>query len=212
MDLLNRKKTRLDTKLPVLEIFKSVQGEGGLIGSPCVFIRLAGCNLTCPWCDTKDSWDNTKGKIFTIETILKSCIEYGQDLIVITGGEPCIHAGLDDLVRELKAEEFTVAIETNGTLPTPNADWIAVSPKPGNDYKIHKDCKPSEFKFVVTEELVIPKHVEPLADVYEDICIYLQPDGFNMQKSAKRAWLYVTNTEYQNILLGIQQHKVLKFD
>jgi len=123
---------------PVNEIFYSIQGEGFHTGKPAVFIRLAGCNLDCPWCDTNHI---TKSKMTPIE-IVKRVEELSgrmsSTFIIFTGGEPTIHALLSLCVLLRKRIENTyIAIETNGTNPvqiealkeTGLLDWVTVSPK-----------------------------------------------------------------------------------
>ena len=124
---------------PVNEIFYSLQGEGFHAGRAAVFIRLAGCNLECPWCDT----DHTARICYTAEEIIgviaymESTIIEAPSFVVLTGGEPTIHP-LEELLTKLK--EFGVsliAIETNGTntkaleeyKKKKLLDWITISPK-----------------------------------------------------------------------------------
>ena len=75
--------------MKVIEIFESIQGEGVHIGKAVTFLRLAGCNLHCPWCDTKESWGDV-GEEMTIAEILEKVNSYRSSIVVITGGEPTI--------------------------------------------------------------------------------------------------------------------------
>jgi 7-carboxy-7-deazaguanine synthase len=114
---------------PVVEIFYSLQGEGVWTGTPMVFVRLAGCNLNCEFCDT-----NYKDKVSdsTAQDIAKAAraVAPGVSRAVITGGEPTLY-DLKPLISELKKEGFKVHLETNGTtdIAYEEFDWIAVSPK-----------------------------------------------------------------------------------
>lgn len=130
-------------KLSVHSIFHTIQGEGPFCGTPCVFVRLAGCNLVCPFCDT----EYTAGRQdMTPENILVKVMEYRPQggLVVITGGEPFRQPlGVGDLVQLLNAWGYYVQIESNGTLPpAPGIEWnqnimerrgayIVCSPKSG---------------------------------------------------------------------------------
>lgn len=109
--------------LPLSEVFVSLQGEGPRAGRCVQFLRLGGCNLSCSWCDTPYTWDNTRydlrkeAPLTTIDDIMDS-IEPCLD-VVITGGEPLIHqerAAWAELLRRLHGARCAIAIETNGTI------------------------------------------------------------------------------------------------
>lgn len=110
------------------EIFYSLQGEGHHTGYPSVFIRFSGCNLRCPFCDTR----HNDGIHMSDDDIIRAVNLYKADWIVLTGGEPSLWID-DEFVRTLKrATGKRVAIETNGTRPLPpSLDWVTVSPKSG---------------------------------------------------------------------------------
>lgn len=112
----------------VNEIFFSLQGEGFHTGTPAVFVRLAGCNLKCPFCDT----DYAAYKEMTEEEIVDEVLAVSDNnpaFVVITGGEPSLQL-TDSLVDRLHDEGCYVAVETNGTKPLPeNVDWVTLSPK-----------------------------------------------------------------------------------
>lgn len=123
---------------PVAEIFQSVQFEGWRSGNPATFVRLSGCNLNCPFCDT-DHTPKENLTPFEICTMVSRGAP-GSPEVIITGGEPTIH-NLRPLVMELKVRGFLVSVETNGLrLPSlvplleggPKGrliDWVTVSPK-----------------------------------------------------------------------------------
>jgi len=100
----------------IMEIFESIQGEGKYIGVPSIFIRFAGCNLRCPWCDTKYSWKE-KGEYTTTSAIefIKSKPKFKH--IVFTGGEPLLYQyDILAILREVMARDLVITIETNGTI------------------------------------------------------------------------------------------------
>ena len=113
--------------MKVTEIFYSLQGEGARAGEPSIFIRLAGCDLTCGFCDTEFE----SGKELTKEELLAELGKYSQECfwIVWTGGEPTLQL-TDEIVAYFKFQGYKQAVETNGNHPVPaGLDWVAVSPK-----------------------------------------------------------------------------------
>ena len=105
-------------KYDLVEIFESLQGEGRNTGRPCVFVRFAGCNLKCPWCDT----DVRSRFSLSLEELVSEVKGFRAKSIVLTGGEPTAAKGMPELVAALKREGFWLAVETNGTC---EADWLA---------------------------------------------------------------------------------------
>lgn len=190
----------------VIEQFDSIQGEGIFIGRPCTFVRLAGCNLTCEWCDTKNSWDPKAGQELEITQIVAHCY---NGLVVITGGEPCMNHDLFELVQRLQMEGHKVNIETNGTLPTPDiADWVTASPKPQSKYMIHPKCKADELKYVVDDEFDVDEAIPEDVRVKFAGRIWLQPEGGNMMDS----WNDCIDLAMHDARLrvGMQLHKILE--
>ena len=110
------------------EIFYSLQGEGHHTGYPSVFIRFSGCNLQCPFCDTR----HNDGVLMNDTDIIRAVNLYKADWVVLTGGEPSlwIDSGFIRLLKQATGKK--VAIETNGTHELPEGiDWVTVSPKTG---------------------------------------------------------------------------------
>lgn len=155
------------------EIFYSVQGEGVNAGQPAVFLRLALCNLTCTWCDTRYTWDweqyDFKEQVaeMSTEDIEQEILGYNCQYLVVTGGEPMIQQRqLIPLLKCLKNREFCIEVETNGTLMPRRElvdliDYWSVSPKLGNSgnrtslrevpqcYRFFGSLPSSHFKFVI---------------------------------------------------------------
>lgn len=119
--------------LPISETFTSIQGEGKLAGTPSWFVRLSGCNLRCGWCDTPyASWAPDGGPRGT-DALLAEYRAAGVAHAVITGGEPMIFAGVEDLAAGLRGAGAHVTIETAGTVCRPVAcDLMSISPKLAN--------------------------------------------------------------------------------
>ena len=102
--------------MKVVEIFKSIDGEGIRVGYPVTFIRLAGCNLRCNYCDTKYSYENEKFTEMTPQKIYNRVYKLGGRRITLTGGEPLIHKDVKVLVDLLIDKGYEVNIETNGSV------------------------------------------------------------------------------------------------
>ena len=100
----------------VVEIFKSIDGEGIRAGFPVTFIRLEGCNLRCSYCDTKYSYEDAQYTEMTPDEIYDKVYKLGCKRITITGGEPLIHENIFTLVEQLTHGGFHVNIETNGSV------------------------------------------------------------------------------------------------
>ena len=100
--------------LQVTEIFSSIQGESTHVGRPCTFVRLTGCNLRCSWCDTQYALEG--GETMSVTTIVERVRDAGCDLVEITGGEPMLQEGVHALMDALVDDDFTVLLETNGSL------------------------------------------------------------------------------------------------
>ncbi len=118
----------------IAEIFYSVQGEGGLVGVPSVFIRTSGCNLRCSWCDTPYASWNPEGEDMSVDEILGRIAEFSAARhVVLTGGEPMIAPGIVELSRRLRDRGMHITIETAGTVFAPVAcDLMSISPKLAN--------------------------------------------------------------------------------
>lgn len=113
--------------MKVNEIFYSLQGEGHYTGTPAVFVRFAGCNLRCWFCDT----DFEKGDEMSEDEIVEAVLQYPTRYVVITGGEPTLQITAS-LCDKLRAHGLYLMMETNGTRPLPEGcqiDWITCSPK-----------------------------------------------------------------------------------
>ncbi len=116
-------------KLPVMEHFYTIQGEGYHQGSAAYFIRLGGCDVGCVWCDVKDSWDANKHPLYNTNDLVAEVKKTPAKIVVITGGEPLMH-NLKELTHQLQANGLKTHIETSGSHPISGSwDWICLSPK-----------------------------------------------------------------------------------
>jgi len=119
----------MQTQYPVMEHFYTLQGEGYHQGRAAYFIRLAGCDVGCVWCDVKDSWEADKHPVLSVAELLELVKASKTKIVVITGGEPLMH-DLKGLTAALHENGFQVHIETSGAWPlSGDLDWICLSPK-----------------------------------------------------------------------------------
>jgi 7-carboxy-7-deazaguanine synthase len=104
----------IDERLRIIEVYASVQGESTWSGLPCVFVRLAGCNLRCTWCDSEFTF--TGGEYQSIDSVVQQVHEMGIDLVEVTGGEPLAQRQTTPLIQALMEQGHTVLVETSGSI------------------------------------------------------------------------------------------------
>ena len=197
-------------KLPVLECFYSIQGEGTHSGKPTFFIRLAGCNVNCHWCDVKESWSVDDEQYMSINQIMNKVKKVKTNIVVITGGEPLLY-NLDLLTKELKKLNKKIHLETSGTQPLSGSfDWICFSPK--------KFKKPLDIFYKVSDELKIVicnrldfKWAESHAQLLKKkSSLFLQPEWSVEKKVNPLIFDYIK--ENPKWKLSLQLHKFLGVD
>lgn len=118
----------------ISEIFYSIQGEGGLVGVPSVFVRTSGCNLRCAWCDTPYASWNPEGVEMDGLAVIEAIRLHPTRHVVVTGGEPMVARGIGDLLAALRRAGYHVTLETAGTVFPDGAvvDLASISPKLSN--------------------------------------------------------------------------------
>lgn len=142
-------------KYLLAETFVSVQGEGVHMGRKAYFVRLFGCNVRCPWCDSKSAWNGSPVSRTGADEIALAASECSPEFAVITGGEPCIH-NLLPLLEKFAEAKVAVHLETSGTLEIRERgdarfSWVTVSPKlfcPPLDSSLRRA---DELKFIVSD-------------------------------------------------------------
>ncbi|MFN3782846.1 MAG: 7-carboxy-7-deazaguanine synthase QueE [Spirosomataceae bacterium] len=126
---MKSREVKVVDKLPVMESFYTLQGEGMHQGKAAYFIRLGGCEVGCVWCDVKESWDAQAHPSYSVEEIIEKAEVFPGRLAVITGGEPLMYQ-LDELTKKLQYAGFQTNIETSGVYPISGKwDWVCFSPK-----------------------------------------------------------------------------------
>ncbi len=198
--------------LKVRDIFYSIQGEGPYTGYPAIFIRLAGCNLKCSFCDENHEEPYSRMGEYNIVDVIQKMAKKTNDanpIVVITGGEPFLQ-NFSFLVSELIDIDFDVHVETNGTiLPTAiypyNHMMIVCSPKKERIVHPLMDVHIDYYKFVVKEGDIIVKE-----NINNDQ-IYIQPmDEQDDAKNMKNIEYAVRLCLQNNYKISFQTHKNLK--
>ncbi|MDQ2720810.1 MAG: 7-carboxy-7-deazaguanine synthase QueE [Bacteroidota bacterium] len=190
-----------------MEAFYTLQGEGFHQGKAAYFIRLAGCDVGCVWCDVKESWDKDLYPLQSVEEIVMEAKKFPGKLIVITGGEPTLY-NLDKLTKKLKQEGFQTNIETSGSHPISGSwDWICLSPKkfkpplPG----IYK--KANELKIIVFNKSDFDWAEKYAVEVSSSCKLYLQPEWDKASMITPLIVEYIKeNPKWQ---LSLQIHKYI---
>lgn len=196
------------------DIFYSLQGEGRNTGRAAVFIRFAGCNLKCSFCDTEfDSY-----KEMTADEILKAIADYKAKFVVLTGGEPTLQAD-DEFIDLLHTNGYEVAMESNGTRNAPkNIDWLTVSPKIMNNNMGNGDARiPDEIKIVFTQqcdpEEILSAYIKRFGTIEKNSypLLYLQPcDTGNSELNKKIMSNCIDYIEkHPKWRLSLQTHKLI---
>ena len=187
--------------LSLAEVFYSVQGEGGYTGTPAVFVRLAGCNLACDFCDT----DFSTKAIVAVDEAVRMVRDAGGacPTVVLTGGEPLAQRETVELIDALRADGRRVHLESNGTIfvDLPSDVWLCVSPKERVDPRMAR--RANEVKLIVDGR--VPEEHLPLFAGKPGIL--LQPEG-NKPANVALALDYV-KAHPQRFRLSLQTHKFI---
>lgn len=204
----------LPPTLKITEIFPSVQGEGLRQGEATLFIRLAGCNLRCDFCDTKYAWnDGAKMRISDVlDEVDRIREDFPAEWVCLTGGEP-LFQDIGPLVLSLKRRGVSIQLETNATffraLPI---DWWTVSPKPPEFFfRDEYITRAREVKLVVTSDLSLDTVADLRRKFPESTPLILQPQSGYADAGSKSCELLRRGLEcgLQNLRIGLQMHVVL---
>ncbi len=191
----------LERMLALSEIFYTIQGEGTWAGTPAVFVRLAGCNLACGFCDT----DYSMKFLASPEEVVDRVREVGGDCptVVVTGGEPFAQAETPALLAALQGDGRRVHVESNGTIFTelPGDVWLCVSPKERVDVRMAE--RANEVKLIV-DGRVPEEHFALFAD---KATLLLQPEG-NKPSNVSIALDYA-KAHPRRFRLSLQTHKFI---
>lgn len=196
-----------ENKLPLMEAFYTLQGEGFHQGRAAYFIRLGGCDVGCVWCDVKESWDAGAHPQHSIDEIVKEASKHPGRLAVITGGEPLMH-DLEELTSHLRAAGFETNIETSGAHPLSGTwDWICFSPKKFKAAKPEIYARANELKVIIYNKSDFAWAEEHAAQVSPDCKLYLQPEWSRMERMMPEIIEYIKANPAWRI--SLQVHKFM---
>lgn len=193
--------------LNISEHFYSVQGEGANSGKPAYFVRLSGCDVGCPWCDSPSSWKIGGGVQMSEEEIVRHVEQCGAQTAVITGGEPLMQ-NLDALTALLKSNGIGVWIETSGTKPFSGVfDWVCLSPKRFKKPLEEAFLRANELKMVVGNDADFLWAEECAAKVGGQCLLLLQPEWNVEATMLTKIVDYVKRNQMWKI--SLQTHKYM---
>ncbi|HIH02209.1 TPA: radical SAM protein [Thermoplasmata archaeon] len=184
--------------MKIYSIFRSIQGEGLMIGAPTVFIRTSGCPLRCVYCDTPQAFD--EGEEMSVEDIVADVVKYGTASVCLTGGEPLAQKDSLRLIQKLVDEDFVVVVETSGAIPLdemPCVENLSISmdikcPSSGEEGRmVYENLEllgpTDQLKFVVSDDADYEFAKKVLAE-YEPKCevIFTPVGGRDLKDLAER--------------------------
>ena len=169
-------------KLPLVEEFFTLQGEGFQSGRAAWFIRLGGCDVGCSWCDSRFSWDPALHPLIDTDEIIRNAAGSGTDSVVVTGGEPLMW-NLDYLCDGLREKNISTFIETSGAYPLSGKwDWICLSPKK-NMPPVDDICsRADELKVIIQDESDFGWAEKYRLMVGKNCRLFLQPEWSRFEK------------------------------
>jgi len=195
-------------RLPVMEHFYTIQGEGYNTGKPAYFIRLGGCDVGCVWCDVKESWEAGKHAMESVAQITHWVLDSKATYAVITGGEPLMY-DLADLTGSLRRHGIKVFLETSGAYPlSGHWDWICVSPKKFKPpvEAILKEA--DELKVIVFNKSDLDWGLHYAAKAGKECKLFLQPEYSVSDKVLPFIIDFVK--EHSEWRISLQTHKFMQ--
>ncbi len=204
---MNQTKVNSSVELPIMEHFYTIQGEGRHSGRAAYFVRIAGCDVGCVWCDVKESWDAELHEVMSIERIIQHVEESNTDFCVITGGEPAMY-DLTRLIEALKSRGIETAIETSGCYPLRGEiDWYCFSPKKFKAPNEEAYEKANELKVVIAHPSDFEWAEGHASKVSSDCLLYLQPEWSKQERFLPLIIEYVKN--HPKWKVSLQTHKFM---
>lgn len=194
-------------KLPLVEDFYTIQGEGYHTGKPAYFIRLGGCDVGCKWCDAKFTWNPKLFPPVDVDQIVDRASSYPAQAIVVTGGEPFLYP-LDYLTDRLHAKGLKIFLETSGShAPSGGFDWVCLSPKRQQPPVAEAYGLADELKVIIETEADFEWAEANAAKVGENCMLFMQPEWSRYEELIPQIVEYVKRNPRWNI--SVQTHKFM---
>lgn len=193
--------------LPIVETFHSIQGEGFWVGTNAFFIRLAGCDVGCPWCDTKQSWQAERHPQRAIAHLVTEAAAAKPAFVVITGGEPLLH-NLQALTQALRQASLRIHLETSGAHALSGQfSWVTLSPKQFKPPQPSVYAYANELKVVVRDQPDFAWAEQQASKVAATTIKYLQPE-WTTPESQNLIYQYVL--KHPKWRMSLQTHKFMR--
>ena len=190
-----------------MEHFYTIQGEGRYSGRAAYFVRIAGCDVGCVWCDVKESWDSDIHPVMKLEAVVNEVLASKSDFCVITGGEPAMY-DLTALIDMLHERGIETAIETSGCYPLRgNIDWYCFSPKKFKAPCSEAYTKANELKVVISHPSDFDWAESHAVNVSSKCLLYLQPEWSKQERFLPLIIDYVKNNPKWTV--SLQTHKYM---
>lgn len=195
-------------RLPLVEDFYTIQGEGFHAGKPAYFIRLGGCDVGCRWCDAKYTWNPRIFPPTDVDVVVDRAKQCAAQAIVITGGEPLLYP-LGVLTSSLRDAGLEIFLETSGTHPfSGEFDWVCLSPKRQMPPLAEAYGRAHELKVIIQSEDDFAWAEENARKVGRYCRLYLQPEWSVFENIMPAIVEYAKHNPKWSI--STQTHKFMK--
>jgi organic radical activating enzyme len=194
-------------KIPLVEEFYTIQGEGYHTGKAAYFIRVGGCDVGCSWCDTKFSWNPSLHPVVPAEQVVEHVLECPAASVVVTGGEPLM-VNMDYLTGILKKQGIETFLETSGAYPLSGLwDWICLSPKKNAPPVDSIFPEADELKVIISSEEDFEWALENGSKVGDDCKLYLQPEWSRREQILPA--IIAFSKQNPRWMISLQSHKYM---
>lgn len=194
-------------KLPVMEEFYTLQGEGFNMGKAAYFVRVGGCDVGCSWCDSKESWNADLFPPVNVDDVIINIKNINANTVVVTGGEPSMYP-LDYITSCLREENIKAMVETSGSHTlTGKWDWICLSPKKNSPPRGDVYERAHELKVIIENESDFEWAEKNAELVNTDAFLFLQPEWSVSEKVMPLITEYIMKNPQWRI--SLQSHKYM---